>query len=269
MAKKHRHLRLALFQWPTQTSRCSGHRMKFFTTLLTAMAMTSFAADPLKPDVPQPCLEKHWLGMHNYLTGLVRQASQKPTLDIYFLGDSITEFWPAHGKQVWAEEFGKLRVLNCGVSGDTTQNILYRITQGGFERISPRVVVLPAGINNLGLSPELKPEDLAKGLQRIVTTIQGKSPASKILLLSIFPCDEVSAPIRNRIRETNKQLAKLGDDKSVFYLDIHDAFLDPAGNFTTAVTLDGTHLNANGYKIWADAMRPTLKKLLEDTASKK
>ncbi|CAN5768226.1 hypothetical protein BH11VER1_BH11VER1_39720 [soil metagenome] len=239
--------------------------MKCFIALLLAVSMTVFAADPPKPDVPQPCLEKHWLGMHNYLTGLVRQASQKPALDIYFLGDSITEFWPTHGRQVWADEFGKLKVLNCGVSGDTTQNILYRITQGEFDRISPKVVVVLAGINNLGLSPELKPEDLAKGLQRIVTTIQGKSPTSKILLLSIFPCDEASAPIRNRIRETNRQLAKLGDDQSVFYLDIHDAFLDPAGNFTTAVTLDGTHLNAHGYQIWADAMQPTLKKLLDSS----
>lgn len=243
--------------------------MKSIIAFYSAMAVTTFAAEPPKPEVPQPCLKKHWLGMHNYLTGLVRQASQKPALDIYFLGDSITEFWPTHGKQVWAEEFGKLRVLNCGVSGDTTQNILYRTTQGEFERISPRVVVLLAGINNLGHSPELQPEDLAKGLQRILTTIQGKSPTSKILLLSIFPCDEVSSPIRTRIKETNRQLAKLGDDQSVFYLDIHDAFLDPAGNFTTAVTLDGTHLNANGYKIWADAMRPTLKKLLGSTASAK
>ncbi len=243
--------------------------MRCFIALLPAVSLTTFAADPPKPDVPQACLEKHWLGMHNYLTGLVRQASQKPALDIYFLGDSITEFWPTHGKQVWADEFGKLRVLNCGVSGDTTQNILYRITQGEFDRISPKVVVLLAGINNLGLSPELKPEDLAKGLQRIVTTIQGKSPTSKILLLSIFPCDEASAPIRNRILETNRQLAKLGDNTSVFYLDIHDALLDPAGNFTTAVTLDGTHLNAHGYQIWADAMRPTLKKLLEDSSSSK
>lgn len=247
-------------------TRPSGHRVKLFPLLLTAMAMTVFAADAPKPDVPQPCLEKHWFGMHNYLTGLVRQASQKPALDVYFLGDSITEFWPTLGKQVWESEFGKLKVLNCGVSGDTTQNILYRITQGEFDRISPKVVVLLAGINNLGLSPELKPEDLAKGLQRIVTTLQGKSPASKIILVSILPCDESSAPVRNRIRETNQQLAKLGDDQSVFYLDIHDAFLDPAGNFTTAVSPDGTHLNANGYKIWAEAMRPILKKLLESAA---
>jgi beta-glucosidase len=69
----------------------------------------------------------------------VLQAGRKPPLDIYFLGDSITEFWPELGREVWQAEFGKLHVVNCGVAGDTTQNILYRITHGELEHVSPRV----------------------------------------------------------------------------------------------------------------------------------
>jgi beta-glucosidase len=227
---------------------------------------SALAADAPMPDVPQPGTDKQWLGKHNYLASLVAQASRKPPLDIYFLGDSITEFWPELGKDVWRAEFARMRVLNCGVSGDTTQNMLYRITHGGFERIAPRVVIVLAGTNNLSLSPELAPDDLARGVRRIIATLRTKSPSSKILLLSILPSGDASKPLRARIRETNKRLAALGDGDSVFYLDVFSAFLDSDGRFLPGVSPDGTHLTAKGYQVWADSMRPTLQKLLQKTS---
>ncbi len=231
------------------------------------LSLTSaFAADAPMPDVPQLSADKQWLGKHNYLVSLVTQASRKPPLDIYFLGDSITEFWPELGKDVWRAEFGSMRVLNCGVSGDTTQNMLYRITHGEFERISPRVVVLLAGTNNLSLFPQLKPDDLTRGVGRIISTLRAKSPSSKILLLSILPSGEASNPLRARIRETNECLATLDDGSSIFYLDIFSPFLDSDGRFLPGVSVDGTHLTAKGYQIWAESMRPTLQKLLQDTS---
>jgi len=232
--------------------------------LLVTCIAGNCAADPLKADMPQPSLDKRWMGKHNYLTSLVLQASRRPPLDIYFLGDSITEFWPELGKDVWQAEFGNLRILNCGVSGDTTQNMIYRITHGEFDRIAPKLVIVLAGTNNLGLDPKLEPEELARGLKRITSIIRAKSPVSKILLLSIFPSSPApTAPIRSRIQETNKRIAALSDDSVVFYLDLYPAFLDTEGNLPTSVSPDGTHLSARGYQIWADAMRPTLHKLLE------
>ena len=210
-------------------------------------------------------MDKQWIGKHNYLASLVLQASRKPQLDIYFLGDSITEFWPELAKDVWTAEFGRMRVLNCGVSGDTTQNMLYRIIHGEFDHISPRVVVLLAGTNNLSLFPQLTSDDLTRGVQRIVSTLRAKSPTSKILILSILPSGDASNPLRSRIHETNKRLAAMSGGSFVFYLDIFSAFLDSDGRFLPGISRDGTHLTAKGYQVWADAMRPTLQKLLQDT----
>lgn len=239
--------------------------MTRFAAFLLFLATGALAASAPMPDFPQPCLDKRWMGKHNYLVGLVTKARRESALDIYFLGDSITEFWPELGNDVWLAEFRGKHVLNCGVAGDTTQNMLYRITHGEFERIAPRVVVVLAGTNNLGLDPQLGPEDLIKGLRRIVSTLRAKSPTSKILLLSIFPSGDPSSSLRTRILETNGRLAKLGDDSSVFYLDIYKAFLDSEGRFLEGASQDGTHLTAKGYQVWADAMRPTLQKLLENT----
>jgi lysophospholipase L1-like esterase len=226
--------------------------------------MTSiFGIELPRPDQPEPRPDESWLAKHQERTRLVLEASQLAPLDIYFLGDSITEYWPELAPDLWRTEFGSLRVLNCGVSGDVTQNIIYRVSHGEFEQISPKVVVLLAGINNLGRSPFLEPGELADGLQRIVSILRSKSPSSKILLLSIVPAGTVDDPVRARIVETNKRLAALGDNSSVFYLDIYNAFLDSAGNFPATIAPDGLHLNAQGYQIWAEAMRPLLRKLLD------
>jgi beta-glucosidase len=122
--------------------------------------------------------------------------------------------------------------------------------------------VLLAGINNLGRSPDLEPAELAAGLGEIISILRKRSPRSRILLLSIFPAGNRDDPVRGRIIETNKRLAALGDDKGVFYLDIHNAFLDSEGHLPAAIAPDGLHLNADGYQIWADAMRPMLHRLL-------
>lgn len=236
----------------------------FIATLIMPIFFSAALAESTtKPSVAEERSEKQWHNKHNYLASLVRQASRKPPMDIFFLGDSLTEFWPEMGKSVWAAEFGKLSVLNCGVAGDTTQNILYRITHGELDGIAPKVIVLLAGINNLGLSPNLAPAELAQGLKAIVSTLRAKSPGSKILLLSIFPTAD---PVQTRIKETNKLLAELADQKSVFFLDIYNSFLDAEKRFPAAISPDGLHLNAKGYQIWADAMRPTLLKLLAEHA---
>ncbi|HWB59825.1 MAG TPA: GDSL-type esterase/lipase family protein [Chthoniobacteraceae bacterium] len=237
-------------------------------TVVTAAPPATPAPTPYIPpyEAFPPPLDKDWFSNHNHLVGLVNQASSKPQLDIYFLGDSITEFWTAKGlgEPVWDAEYsGKYRVLNNGVRGDTTQNILWRITHGEFDKIHPKVIVLLAGINNLGLDPSLKPADLAKGIQAIIAYLHAKSPESKIILVSILPSGEHSTDaVRKRIQDTNAIIAKFADGKTVYFLDIYNSFLDAHGTFIPALTPDYTHLTTEGYKVWADAMRELLQKLL-------
>lgn len=111
-----------------------------------------------------------------------------------------------------------------------------------------------AGINNLGQSPSVTPAELAEGLKAIVARLRAKSPTTKILLLSIFPTAE---PNQSRIEQTDKLPAGLGDDKSGFFLDIYALFLDRDKHFSASISTDGLHLNAMGYQVWGDALRPT------------
>ncbi len=44
-------------------------------------------------------------------------------------------------------------------------------------------------------------------------------------------------------------------------MDIGDAFLDAEGNLPSSIMPDALHLNADGYKLWAEAIEPKLKDL--------
>ena len=59
------------------------------------------------------------------------------------------------------------------------------------------------------------------------------------------------------------KLARLADNKQVFYMDIGDKFLTADGTLTTEIMADGLHPTPKGYQIWADAITPTVKKLMQ------
>ena len=60
-----------------------------------------------------------------------------------------------------------------------------------------------------------------------------------------------------------KQLAsKIADGKHIFYMDINDAFLNEKGQLTQEIMPDLLHPNKEGYRIWAEAMEPTIQELM-------
>ncbi len=60
----------------------------------------------------------------------------------------------------------------------------------------------------------------------------------------------------------NERIAKLADDKNVFYLDIGQKFLKEDGSLPKDIMPDYLHPNAKGYEIWASAMEPTIVRLM-------
>ena len=63
------------------------------------------------------------------------------------------------------------------------------------------------------------------------------------------------------IKAINIGLSQLADNKQVFYMDIGDKFL-VNGVGPTDIMADGLHPTAKGYQIWADAILPTVKRLM-------
>ncbi len=181
-------------------------------------------------------------------------------IGVLFLGDSITAGWKGSGAGVWKEHFDKYDPANFGIGGDRTQHVLWRIEQGELDGITPKVVVLMIGTNNIGYSAE----DIIKGDKKIVEQIHAKLPDAKLLLLGIFPRGaEATNPARAKIKAVNAELAKLDDGNKTRYLDIGDKFLDTEGNLPKDIMPDFLHPNAKGYQIWAEAIQPLLDEMMK------
>ena len=236
----------------------------FATALLGVLLPAAFAQETNTAIVPEP-RDAKWVARHE---GFVQEA-KKGGIDILFLGDSITDFWRNRGSNVWNEYYAPRHAANFGISGDRTQHVLWRMDHGELDGIKPKVVVLMIGTNNTGKEQNgtqirnTVPETIA-GVQAVVQELRAKLPDSKILLLAIFPRGaSIDDPQRAQVTLINTVIAKLDDGKMVRYLDIDPKFLDSEGNLPKAIMPDHLHPSERGYRIWAEAMNPTLDEMMK------
>ena len=196
------------------------------------------------------------------------EIAKKGNIDLLFLGDSITRGWDGRDKEgkgpkeVWDRYYGPRNSANFGIGGDRTQHVLWRIQNGELDGIEPKVVVLMIGTNNAHANT---PAEIAEGVTAIVKALKAKLPSTKVLLLGVFPRGKTPDSVRERLKAVNERIAALDDGgKTVKYLDIGPHFLNPDdGTISQDVMPDYLHLSRKGYRIWADAMEPTLWSLLE------
>lgn len=203
---------------------------------------------------------------YSYFESMCREASVAKDCKVVFLGDSITDFWRNRGKKVWDDHFSKYQPLNFGIGGDRTENVLWRLQNGQLqETLKPEAFVLMIGTNNLGHRNEAAGA-VADGIMAIVDELQKQRPEARILLLGIFPRDaEVNSERRQKIREINGIVkAKYKSVKKVFFMDIGDQLTRADGTIDKEIMYDYLHLTDNGYAVWARAIGPTLKKLVDN-----
>ena len=183
--------------------------------------------------------------------------SKKP--ELVFVGDSITARWPS---ELLQDKFGKYRPVNLGSGGDWIQNVLWRVQNGAFEQIKPKVVVILIGTNNI--TGGFTPDEITKGIGALLKALHEKTPGSAILLQGILPRGAgIKDPIDETIRQSNAQIAMLADNKTVFYLDVRDALLEPDGTISREIMPDKLHPAKPGFDRWMNVLSPVLNKMLE------
>jgi len=219
---------------------------------LAATAPWVFAQAPATA-VPVP-REGRWMDLHQSFVARAAEGN----VDLLFLGDSITQGWHP---EVWNRFYAPRRAANFGIGGDRTEHVLWRIQHGELEGIRPRVVVLMIGTNNAGSNSA---DEIVAGITAIVQELRGRLPEAKVLLLGVFPRSPSPDAVRQRLEEVNRRIASLADGSSVVFLDLKDAFLNADGTISREIMPDFLHLSRRGYRIWAEAMEPTLWKLLDE-----
>jgi lysophospholipase L1-like esterase len=205
-----------------------------------------------------------WFDRHSQILAL----NNKTKPNIVFIGDSITHCFggdpsPAGdaegcktGAESWDKYFKDKVALNMGFGWDRTQNVLWRLSNGEFEGINPKIVVLLIGTNNLVGTENARnnsPSEIAQGISKIINVVHAKSPDSKIVLMGIFPRTP-SGTFKDRILKVNSLIAPIADKPFVTFLNISDQLDDAEFNLRGEYSTDGTHLNKEGYEIWAKTL---------------
>jgi lysophospholipase L1-like esterase len=193
------------------------------------------------------------------MANAARASAQSASIDVIFDGDSITDFWQRAGIKVWTTAFAHYHPFDFGISGDTTQNLLWRLAHGQAQGLHPKVILLMIGTNNMKYTST--PQDIADGVSQIIGQYRKICPDAVIILQAIFPRQALPTdPYRLKVNDTNALLAKLGDGSKVIYLDFGAKFLGPDGTLGMDIMRDFLHPTEKGYQIWADAVSPVLEK---------
>lgn len=221
--------------------------------------------------IAAPACEKdfyNWPERHAAVCEAIKSAPPK----LVFIGDSITHVWGGtpkanrqSGDAVWQKYYAPRHAVNMGFGWDRTQQVLWRIENGEFEGIAPDVAVVLIGTNNMvgHAVRENTDAEIVAGITAVCSSIRKKSPKTKVLLLGLLPRGADPAnPHRARIRAINQELAKLDGQNQITYLDIGPKLLDADRKFLPDVAPDFLHLSEKGYTLWAEAMEPTLVKLM-------
>ncbi len=190
-----------------------------------------------------------------HIAEIRRMRDNKMSPRVFFIGDSITDGFRG---QAWSR-LAKYNPVNLGISGDTTQNVIWRLQHGIFEEYNPELAVLLIGTNNHRYSIQ----EVADSVKAILELIQKKSPETKILLLGIFPRGK-EFPVGCRIDKINDILKTYADGNTVFYQDIGSVFMTDKRVVRKDLLPDLLHPNQAGYDAWIDAITPMLEKLLPE-----
>jgi len=210
-----------------------------------------------------------WWDQFDAIARLGRENADR--IRLVFLGDSISQSWTgtknrladAKGERLFDRCFGRYGAASFGISGDRTEHLLYRIREGNFDAIEPEVIVVMIGVNNINAAGH-SGEDVAAGIRAVVKALRVKEPQADIVLLCCFPTgfEPDSAP-RQAVDTIHRLCGPLHDGKKVHYLDLRSLFLAEDGTIDHRfIRNDNIHLTPEGYTRWAEAMKPTIEKLL-------
>ena len=195
-------------------------------------------------------------------------ANESRHFEVVMVGDSITACWlKKEGPRVRKERLGAFSVLNLGVSGDNTQNVLWRFDQGELDGYTADVFQIMIGSNDGG---NRSPDDMKALVGEIIRRIREKHPESKVLLLPIFYVSGGRASRPNVTRDArNAKLKELADGETVIWHDFNARFYDEADNISKAMLYDGQHPNTKAQEIWADEVRPIFARLVADAKAQR
>ena len=202
------------------------------------------------------------------------ELTKKNQYDIVFIGDSITHFWAdedgvTHGVEVWNEYYGRRRAFNLGFGFDRTQNVLWRLEHGEIDGQHPKLIVLNIGTNQFSATPNYPcdtSEDAAEGIKTVIARLRTMFPETELIVMALLPRGTTAMNYRDKIDATNVIVKEYVETLShTEFLDLSAQFTHPDGFLKSELYRNClTHLTPAGYRIWAKALEPRIRRILKE-----
>ncbi|WP_375410057.1 GDSL-type esterase/lipase family protein [uncultured Methylobacterium sp.] len=180
-------------------------------------------------------------------------AAKAQDADVVLLGDSLTQLWPDASAR---ETFGG-RVLNLGVGSDRTQNVLWRLQDERYARLSPRTVFLMIGTNNLGSGDKICA--IRTGLEHIIERIDALWRKPFLVVVGILPRGRKSSFRDSERTSVNGELKEILLKRGhAVMVDDAEAALRCDEDQCPTFTPDMVHLAPPGYAALGASIRSKL-----------
>lgn len=193
----------------------------------------------------------------------MQKLSKIKQADIVMLGNSLT-----HGAN-WNELLGRRSVVERGIVGDVLEGFVARLST--VYSLSPKICFVLGGANDV--YNWIPVETIFKNYLMVINTL--KARGIKVVIQSTtYAADfwgkdwleqnhpgmdvkDYNAGRNKEIKKLNNLLKKYALENNIEYIDLNHKL--SSGKFLNRkYTNDGIHLNARGYKIWAEKVNKVL-----------
>lgn len=172
--------------------------------------------------------------------------------NLMFLGDSIVEGYGVEPEECWISLLSA-QAVNCGVSGDTTRDVLRRFDAEIYGR-KPDTIVLLVGINDLLCG--MRVPSVTERMSQLIEQIQS-IPAKPVLCTYPEPdydqlLNEGYVPpwmysFAERLRELHRWIRITCQEHGFLCIDFAWEVQERVGKDRVRLFLDGIHPNAYGH----------------------
>ena len=182
---------------------------------------------------------------------------------VVFMGNSITDFWPTNSPEFFAlNDF-----IGRGISGQTTYEMILRFRED-VVRLNPAGVVILAGTNDIAENLDILYNE-ERTLGNILSMAEiANANGIQVFLSSVLPVTNYGwkpsiTNHKDKIEHLNARIKEYAEAHDMPYIDYYSSLVYGDRDLNYALTGDGVHPNAEGYRIIEGIVLPIIRELIK------
>ena len=173
---------------------------------------------------------------------------------ILFTGSSSIRFW-----STLKEDMAPHNVLNRGFGGAHIAHVNYHFNEV-VKNYNPKAIVFFCGTNDLAALKS--PTETFSDFKTFYSMVKKELTGTKLIVIGVKPTIAREYLIKEE-KEFNNLISNLAEEEDLLtYVSVWNPMLTNEGKPDPALFVeDGLHINAKGYEVWTELVRPAIENL--------